>query len=204
MKKFDELNYYEVLEISFDASAFEVEIAYKNALSMYNEDSLLTYSLFMNDERENVLKKVEEAYYTLNDTSRREAYNATLRINPVLSNDQTQTDKNSRSFYNDDNNIGDAIKIADDVFKLSQEKKYNLGAFIHGLIFALEYAQHSYRIPQQQMATIKRDCRKYFKDIDTIKLIIESFPMFVRTELFFCFLKTTPMIKNNFSKYINF
>ena len=62
--------------------------------------------------------------------------------------------------------IGDAIKIADDVFNLSKEKKYNLGAFIHGLIFALEYAQHSYKIPQQQMATIKRDCRKYFKEID--------------------------------------
>ena len=112
MKKFDELNYYEVLEISFDASASEVEIAYKNALSIYNEDSLLTYSLFMNDEREGVLKKIEEAYYTLNDTSRREAYNATLKIRPVLSNDQTQTDKSSLSFYNDDNNIGDAIESA--------------------------------------------------------------------------------------------
>jgi len=64
--------------------------------------------------------------------------------------------------------IGDAIKIADDVFKLSKEKKYNLGAFIHGLIFALEYAQHSYKIPQQQMAIIKRDCRKYFRDIKNI------------------------------------
>ena len=31
--------------------------------------------------------------------------------------------------------IGDAVKIADDIFKLSKEKKYNLGAFVHGLIF---------------------------------------------------------------------
>ena len=61
--------------------------------------------------------------------------------------------------------VGDAIKIADDIFKLSKENKYNLGAFVHGMIFALEYAQHSYKIPQQQMALIKRDCRKYFKDI---------------------------------------
>jgi hypothetical protein len=112
MKKFEELNYYEILEISFDASASEVEIAYKNALSMYNEDSLLTYSLFMNDERERVLKKIEEAYYTLHDTSRRKAYNATLKRNLVLSNDQTQTDKNSLSFCNDNNNMGDAIESA--------------------------------------------------------------------------------------------
>ena len=64
--------------------------------------------------------------------------------------------------------VGDAIKVADDIFKLSKDKEYNLGAFIHGMIFALEYAQHSYKIPQQQMALIKRDCRKYFKDINNI------------------------------------
>ena len=64
--------------------------------------------------------------------------------------------------------LGDAIKVADDIFKLSKEKKYNLGAFIHGLIFAIEYAEHSYKIPQQQLALIKRECRKYFKEIDNI------------------------------------
>ena len=63
--------------------------------------------------------------------------------------------------------IKDAIKIADDIFKLTKDKEYNIGAFIHGLIFALEYAQHSYKVPQQQIATIKRDCRKYFQDIES-------------------------------------
>ena len=61
--------------------------------------------------------------------------------------------------------MADAIKITDDVFKLSKENKYHPGAFVHGLIFALEYAQVSYNIPQQQLATIKRDCRKYIKEI---------------------------------------
>lgn len=65
--------------------------------------------------------------------------------------------------------IEDAIKITDDIFNLSKEKKYNVGAFIHGLIFALEYAQFSYKIPQQQIANIKRDCRRYFKEIGKIK-----------------------------------
>lgn len=60
----------------------------------------------------------------------------------------------------------DAIKVADDIFKLTKDKKYNLGAFVHGLVFALEYAQYSYKVPQQQIATIKRDCRKYFQEID--------------------------------------
>ncbi|UCD13606.1 MAG: hypothetical protein JSW60_08630 [Thermoplasmatales archaeon] len=65
--------------------------------------------------------------------------------------------------------IQDALQITDDIFKLSKEKKYNMGAFVHGLILALEYAQFSYSIPQQQIAGIKRDCRRYFKNMDTIK-----------------------------------
>ena len=61
--------------------------------------------------------------------------------------------------------VNDALKIADDVLKLCKEKKYHPGAFVHGLIFALEYAQYSYNIPQQQIAGIKRDYRRYFKEI---------------------------------------
>ena len=65
--------------------------------------------------------------------------------------------------------IQDALKITDEIFKLSKDNKYNVGAFVHGLVFALEYAQFSYQIPQQQIAGIKRDCRQYFKNIETIK-----------------------------------
>jgi len=61
------------------------------------------------------------------------------------------------------------MKITDEIFKLSKEKEYNVGAFVHGLVFALEYAQSSYNIPQQQIAGIKRDCRRYFKETNTIK-----------------------------------
>ena len=65
--------------------------------------------------------------------------------------------------------VKDAMQIADDIFKLSKDKEYNIGAFIHGLVFALEYAQYSFKLPQQQMATIRRDCRKYFKELDNLK-----------------------------------
>ncbi len=75
---------------------------------------------------------------------------------------------NNQSQKNAPYTMKDAIKVADDIFKLTKDKDYNIGAFIHGLIFALEYAQHSYKIPQQQIATIKRDCRKYFKDIEVL------------------------------------
>jgi len=65
--------------------------------------------------------------------------------------------------------VEDALKIADEIFQMGKEKKYNIGAFIHGLLFAQEYITHNYKIPQQQIAIIKRDCRKYFKGIENIR-----------------------------------
>ena len=77
----------------------------------------------------------------------------------------TTPSKQESSFYT----IEDAMKITDDVFSLSKEKKYHPGAFVHGLIFALEYAQLTFDIPQQQLATIKRDCRRYIKEIGQLQ-----------------------------------
>lgn len=65
--------------------------------------------------------------------------------------------------------VEDAMKIADDILKLSNEKKYNVGAFIHGIVFTLEYAIQSYNVPQQQIAAIKRDCRNYLKEMEKLK-----------------------------------
>ena len=78
----------------------------------------------------------------------------------MVENKNTNKNKGSSSYT-----VEDAIKVADEIFNLSRERKYNLGAFIHGLILALEYAEISYKIPQQQLALIKRECRKYFKEI---------------------------------------
>jgi len=65
--------------------------------------------------------------------------------------------------------IEEALKVADDIFNLSKDNKYNFGAFIHGLIFANEYLQFNYKIPPQQIADIRRGCRKYFKEIENVK-----------------------------------
>jgi hypothetical protein len=61
--------------------------------------------------------------------------------------------------------MNEVFKITDDLFTLSKEREYPLGAFVHGLIFALEFAQQSYKIPPQQLAEIKRDCRRYVDEI---------------------------------------
>lgn len=78
MIRFDELNHYEILGIRFDASPFEIRQAYKDALSIYDEDSIITYSFFSDSERDEILKKIEEAYLTLIDKNKRIVYNAVL------------------------------------------------------------------------------------------------------------------------------
>ena len=71
---------------------------------------------------------------------------------------EPKTTKKSTSYT-----IEDAMKITNDIFNLNKENNYNPGAFVHGLIFAMEAVQKSYNIPPKQLAEIKRDCRKYFK-----------------------------------------
>jgi hypothetical protein len=81
----------------------------------------------------------------------------TTKAEPVK-NDVSNTPKKSYT-------MNEVFKITDDLFTLSKEREYPLGAFVHGLIFALEFAQQSYQIPPQQLAEIKRDCRRYVDEI---------------------------------------
>lgn len=81
IKKFEDLNYYELLQISFSASSFEIRQAYKNLLFIYDGNSLATYSLFSEDERKAILGKIEEAFLTLMDNKKRLAYDNALISN---------------------------------------------------------------------------------------------------------------------------
>jgi DnaJ-class molecular chaperone len=87
MKNFTNADYYELLEIPYDASSFEIRQAYKDAFSIYNEDSLATYTFFGNDERDQILKQIEEAFNTLIDEKKRTSYDNMLldvgRIDPA-------------------------------------------------------------------------------------------------------------------------
>ena len=78
MKKFDGLNYYEILKIPMTSSYFEIKRAYKDALSLYNEDSIVTYSLFSNEERDKIIEDIENAFSTLTNDKKRATYDQML------------------------------------------------------------------------------------------------------------------------------
>lgn len=78
MKKFDGLNYYEILKIPMTSSYFEIKRAYKDTLSLYNEDSIVTYSLFSNEERDKIIEEIQNAFSTLTNDQKRATYDQML------------------------------------------------------------------------------------------------------------------------------
>ena len=78
MRKFKDLNYYEILETPINASTFQIRQAYKEALSIYDIDSSISYSFFSEEESKEILGRIEEAFSTLIDQEKRELYNKTL------------------------------------------------------------------------------------------------------------------------------
>lgn len=71
-----EKNYYELLNVLPGATQQEIEEAYRRARAIYGEDSLASYSLYSQEERESMLETIGEAYKTLTDSSKRNAYDA--------------------------------------------------------------------------------------------------------------------------------
>ena len=115
MKRFEELNYYELFEIPFDACPFRVRQAYRSVLDTYVEGSLLTYSLFTADEREEILERIKRAYTTLIDANKRTHYNTMLLESGGKSLDVVQEDETSKlipmsGLFDDGNRSSDVRK----------------------------------------------------------------------------------------------
>ena len=78
MKTFEGENYYQILQVAVNASAIEIRRAYREALAIYEEESIATYSLFSARQREVLLQAIEKAFDNLIDEDKRAAYNQML------------------------------------------------------------------------------------------------------------------------------
>jgi curved DNA-binding protein CbpA len=78
MKRITEQNYYQLLDISPQASFQEVRSAYDHAMSIYSADSISTYSLFSQKERKFILSLLVDAYKILTNSQLRAEYNQSL------------------------------------------------------------------------------------------------------------------------------
>ncbi len=74
MGKDGKQSYYEVLDVSFNASPEIIRTSYIRAKNAYNRDSLAAYSLFDKEESKRILNEIEEAYSILSDSDKRRKY----------------------------------------------------------------------------------------------------------------------------------
>ena len=74
MKGIDEQTYYEILEVSSTATPKEIQKAYEHAKETFHTDSLAVYSLFTEQEIQQILVAIEEAYRVLMDEALRKSY----------------------------------------------------------------------------------------------------------------------------------
>jgi len=96
MKPFKEQNYYEVLEVSPDALPLEIRRAYKKSFSLYQDDSIASYSFFSEEERQEILSRIEQAYLTLINPEARTAYDQSLIASGLLDKERTFRDKTKK------------------------------------------------------------------------------------------------------------
>jgi len=79
LKKIEDMNYYELLEVSPRATSQEIHKAYERIRKIYDPNSIALYSLFSPEETERIRQRIEEAYRTLIYEENRREYDLTLR-----------------------------------------------------------------------------------------------------------------------------
>ncbi len=123
MKRIEDLNYYEILNLDKDATAKDIERAYHLGKATYSRDSLAHYSLLSDSERWYILRKIEEAYQNLNDPDKRKAYNLKMRLKNPEKETRTKYRKSTRKLEIEDadekKNLWQKIKF----FLFSPKKK---------------------------------------------------------------------------------
>ncbi len=80
MSGYNQKNFYDILDIPQDATAEEVEAAYVRAKATYGENSVALYSLYSDTEKDLLLQDINEAYSTLCNETKRDAYDAAITV----------------------------------------------------------------------------------------------------------------------------
>lgn len=159
-----EKNYYDILEISKNASSEIVEKAYKTLVKKYHPD---LQEENLKQEYENKLKLINEAYEVLSDEQKRNQYNLELQKKENLNNKNTH--QNSEKYIYQD--IGEKVKQARQ--QAEEQKKYEqeYNAKINN---AINKAYHDAYIQDLKNRGYKIKYKKTFKDYlkDFISIII--------------------------------
>jgi hypothetical protein len=81
-RRLSEQDYYQVLEVSYDASPEEIQSAYEDAREIYSREALVSVSILSEQERRRTFDRIAEAYQTLIAEESRRLYDQSLGIPP--------------------------------------------------------------------------------------------------------------------------
>jgi len=80
MRRLEEINFYEILDVSPDASQAEIRKAYEQVKKTYHVDSIGVYSLLDEREIQQMGRLIEEAYKTIGSEKERQEYDQMLGL----------------------------------------------------------------------------------------------------------------------------
>jgi curved DNA-binding protein CbpA len=78
----ENLTYYDILDLQTTATAQEVRDAYLRTKATFHRDSVAIYTLISPEEREDMMRRVEEAYQTLSQPDLRRQYDQSFGFSP--------------------------------------------------------------------------------------------------------------------------
>lgn len=84
----DLTDYYLILDLKPDASPSDIREAYLRSKATYQKDNVALYTLIDTGEREDMLRRIEEAYQVLSNPERRREYDkfyGQIAVNPTTS-----------------------------------------------------------------------------------------------------------------------
>ncbi|HEB72259.1 MAG TPA: polysaccharide biosynthesis tyrosine autokinase [Nitrospirae bacterium] len=105
----DSKTYYEILNISEDASEETIKKAYYDGKKMYGSESIATYALFTMEEREEIINNMSLAYEMLIDPVKRREYDLGLK-STVSSTSSTALKKNASVEEKKNHKVADSLE----------------------------------------------------------------------------------------------
>jgi curved DNA-binding protein CbpA len=79
-RRLSDQDFYQVLEVSYDASAAEIQSAFEEAREIYSREALVSVSILTEPERRRTYERIAEAYQTLIAEESRRLYDESQGI----------------------------------------------------------------------------------------------------------------------------
>ncbi len=133
MKPIEEQTYYEILEVSINATAKEIQRAYEQARETFHSDSVAIYSLFSEEEIGKIQAAIDKAYRVLLEEALRES-----RDSPPVQMPETQKWEKSSELLQGSNEGGEIkarppVEVADYRGKSLKQIREGMGMDLQAL-----------------------------------------------------------------------